>query len=218
MLTKIIEVIKNIVDFVLPPRSNYEIVKRLDEKSIYQIPRAGKIPGFDWIYPIFQYKDVRVKAIVWELKYRENTKPLEVIGKMMFEEILSLISDIILFNNNAEFLLIPIPMTVSAKSDRGYNQSEIISKAIIENDTKRILLYAPQWFQKIKETAKQSHSTTKEERIKNLENCFEANSNVSGKYVILIDDVVTTGSTLREARSELIRAGVKDVYAITIAH
>ncbi len=217
-ITKLLEISRNILDFVLPPRSNFEIVKKLDENTIFSLPKAGKILESEWISPIFDYKDKRVKAIIWELKYRENTITLGTIGKMMFEEILSIISDVILFNNNAEFLLIPIPMTVSAKAERGYNQSELIAKAIIENDSKRILLYAPQWFEKIKDTPKQSHSGTRDERIKNLEDCFEANPNVSGKYVILIDDVVTTGSTLKESRRTLLDAGAKEVFAFTIAH
>lgn len=216
--SNILEFFKKLLDFVLPPRTNFEIVKRLDRNTIFSLPKSDSVQNENWIQPIFQYKDKRVKAIIWELKYRENTLPLETIGKMMFEEIISVISDIVLFNNNAEFILIPIPMTEKAKAERGYNQSELIAKSIIENDIQRILLYAPQWFRKVKETEKQSHSNTKEERMSNLKNSFEANLNVEGKYVFLIDDVVTTGSTLKEAKETLISSGVRDVYAFTIAH
>ena len=54
--------------------------------------------------------------------------------------------------------------------------------------------------------------------MQNLINCFEASENIDGKYVILIDDVVTTGSTLSEARTTLLSAGAKEVLAFTIAH
>lgn len=215
---KILEGFKKIIDFVLPPRTNFEIVKRLDKKTIFSLPKSDNVQNENWIQPIFQYQDIRVKAIIWELKYKENTLSLETIGKMMFEEIISVISDIVLFNNNAEFILIPIPMTEKAKAERGYNQSELIAKSIIENDIQRILLYAPQWFRKVKETEKQSHSNTKEERMSNLKNCFEANPNIQGKYIFLIDDVVTTGSTLKEAKETLINSGARDVFAFTIAH
>ncbi len=217
-----LEAIKNgiikLIDFILPPRSDFDIVKKLDENSILTLPRASKVQDCDWITPLFQYKNRKVKAIVWELKYRENTKPLTTVGKMIHDEIINIISDIVLFNANAEFLLIPVPMTEVAKVERGYNQSELLAKSIIESDTQRTLIYAPQWFRKIKETPKQCHSGTKEERMKNLENCFEANPSVEGKYVFLIDDVVTTGSTLKEARNTLLDAGAADVFAFTIAH
>lgn len=218
MLEKSKIFLKQILDFILPPRAHYEIVRKLSEDSVISLPKSDKVLNSDWIIPLFQYKDNRVKAIIWELKYKENTKPLPTIGQLIFDEIVNIISDIIMFNKNAEFLLVPIPMTDKAKIERNYNQSELISKAILEHDTQRILIYAPQWLLKIKETPKQSHSESKEERMKNLENCFEANKNISGKYVFLIDDVVTTGSTLKEARKTLIEVGAEDVYAFTIAH
>jgi len=218
MLEKVKNIIIQIYDFILPPRSDFDIVRKLDENSIFALPKSSKVQDADWITPLFQYKDKNVKAIVWELKYRENTLPLSTIGKMIHDEMINIISETVLFNSNAEFLLIPIPMTEVAKAERGYNQSELLAKSIIESDPQRTLIYAPQWFRKIKDTPKQSHSGTKEERMKNLENCFDANTGVEGKYIFLIDDVVTTGSTLKEARKTLLDAGAKDVFAFTIAH
>jgi ComF family protein len=218
MLENIKKILLDILDFILPPRTDYEIVRKLDDNQIMLLPKSAKVEGLDWINPIFQYKDRKVKAIVWELKYRENTKSLTVIGKIIHDEMLSIMSDIILFNPNAEFLLIPIPMTDRAKAERGYNQSELLAKAIIESDSQRTLIYAPQWFRKVKETPKQSQSESKQERMSNLTGCFEANPNVEGKYVFLIDDVVTTGSTLKEARKTILDSGAMDVYAFTIAH
>lgn len=218
MFKNIYKFLGNLLDFILPPRSDFDIVKKLDEKTIYSLPRADKVQDQEWITPLFQYKDKRVKAIIWELKYRENIIPLGTIGKILYDEIISIISDIVLFNIDAEFLLIPIPMTENSKAERGYNQSELIAKSIIENDSQRILLYAPQWFRKIIETPKQSHSESKIERIKNLQGCFEANLSIEGKYIFLIDDVVTTGSTLKEAKKALINSGARDVFAFTIAH
>ncbi len=218
MLENIKYIVTQIFDFILPPRSNFEIVKKLDENSILALPRSSRVLDMDWITPLFQYKDNKVKAIVWELKYRENTLPLHTIGRMIHDEIITIVSEIVLFNANAEFLLIPMPMTETAKSERGYNQSELLAKSIIESDTQRTLIYAPQWFRKVKETPKQSHSESKQDRISNLMDCFEANTNVGGKYIFLIDDVVTTGSTLKEARKTLMDAGAADVFAFTIAH
>ncbi len=207
-----------ILDTILPPRTDFDIVRKLDENTIYTLPKAPNVENMDWIHPLFHYKDNRVRAIIWELKYRENTGSLDVIGQMMFEEIFSSISDIVLFDNNAEFLLIPIPITNTRRGERGYNQSEHIAKAIRNFDVEHVLLYAPQWFTKIKDTPRQSHSESKEERVHNLSGCFSANEGVSGKYIILIDDVVTTGSTLSEAKNTLTKAGAVEVLAFTIAH
>lgn len=209
---------ENVLDYVLPPRSNFEIVKRLTPEKINTLAKSPKVLGEDWITPLFHYKDPKVKAIVWELKYHENTLPLEQIGKLIYDEILSEISDIIIFDNDASFLIIPIPITNQRRSERGYNQSELIARSIIENDIEHTLLYAPQWFSKIKETPRQSHSESKYNRVMNLLDSFEADERVEGKYVILVDDVVTTGSTMLEARKELMSKGAKKVLGFSIAH
>ncbi len=208
----------SLLDQILPKRLNFEVVKNLKEEDIFNLPKAPKIMEMDWIFPLFHYKDSFVRAIIWELKYKENTLPLEYIGKMLYEEVIPLISDIILFNQDAEFILLPIPISKQRRVERGYNQSEYIAKAILENDLEHTLLYAPQWFQKIKETPTQNKSHSKEERVKNMIDCFEADPRIAEKYVILIDDVVTTGSTLSEARRTLLEARAMDVFAFVIAH
>lgn len=218
MLKSVLGFLEKIIDTIIPPRSDFDIVRKLDTEKIENLPRAPKVLGEDWITPLFHYKDKRVKAIIWELKYHENTLPLEQIGKMIYEEIISEISDIVIFDNDAEFLLIPIPITNQRRSERGYNQSELICRAIIENDNEHNLLYAPQWFSKIKETPRQSHSLSKYDRVMNLLDSFQSDSRVGGKYIILIDDVVTTGSTMLEARKELLNKGVKRVLGFSIAH
>jgi len=218
MLKSIQNFFLNLVDIILPLRSDFAIVKNLDEKSIANLPKAPPVEKLDWISPLWNYRDKKVKAIVWELKYKENTRALDFIGKIIFEEIIALMSDIILFDAEAEFVLIPIPISSERRALRGFNQSEYIAKAILEHDIGRKLLYAPQWLLKTKETESQSHTRVREERMKNLSGCFEANPNVASKYIFLIDDVVTTGSTLSEARTKLLSAGAREVFAFTIAH
>lgn len=205
-------------DVIAPRRWNSILVEKITEKTIGELEKAPDVYGMSWIYPVFHYKDPLVKALVWELKYRENTTPLNLIGQILYEEIMVVVSDILIFDADAKFLLIPIPISTSRRIERGYNQSEYIAKSILFYDIEHILIYAPQWFQKVKDTEIQSKSASKQERMNNLIGCFEANPQVEGKYIILIDDVVTTGSTLSEARSTLLQAGARDVFGFTIAH
>ena len=209
---------EKLIDLVLPKRTDFQIVSNLTPEKIYSLPKSGSVENMDWINSLFQYKNNNVRALIWELKFRENTTALETIGRILYEEILALVSDITLFEADAEFLLIPIPISPIRRRERGYNQSEYIAKAVLEQDLEHILLYAPQWLEKIKDTPKQSRSQSKQERMQNLIGCFSADPKVEGKYVILIDDVVTTGSTLCEARDTLLSAGAKDIFAFTIGH
>ncbi len=207
-----------ILDVILPERTDFKIVQHLTYESIVALPPAGGVENMPWITALFQYKHPSVKAIIWELKYRGTTIPLEHIGNLLHEEIITAISDIILFEQDAKFLLLPVPITLERRAERGYNQSEYIARSILEHDLDHILLYAPQWFEKTRDTAKQSRSASRAERLHNLTDCFQASNSVAGHYVILVDDVVTTGSTLSEARRTLLDAGARDVLAFTIAH
>jgi ComF family protein len=218
MWKKFSDIFQNLLDVIAPKRKDFAVVSKIDEKTLSEIGRAPEVDGADWIHPLFPYRDNRIRAIIWELKYKENTVPLEIIGRRLYEEIIALVSDIALFDTDAEFLLIPIPISPQRRSERGYNQSEYIVKAVLENDLAHTLLYAPQWFSKIKETQSQSHSQSRQERMENLVGCFLADPRVENKYIILIDDVVTTGSTLSEARHTLLSADARDVFAFTIAH
>ncbi|PIQ68235.1 MAG: hypothetical protein COV91_05240 [Candidatus Taylorbacteria bacterium CG11_big_fil_rev_8_21_14_0_20_46_11] len=78
--------------------------------------------------------------------------------------------------------------------------------------------YSPSVLRKVKDTPSQTKSRNKKERMKNLAGCFEASIEVSGRNVILIDDVATTGATLLEARRALRKSGARKVIAFTIAH
>lgn len=218
MLKKIKKYIRIFIDSIAPPRKDAVLASKIKIETIDELKKAPKVEGYSWIHPLFHYKDEKVKAMIWELKYKENTEALDVVGKLLYEEIIYFISDILLFNNEAKFLLLPIPISTVRRIERGYNQSEHIAKSILQYDLEHILLYAPQWLQKIRDTEIQSKSASREERMKNLTGCFEANAQVKDKYIILIDDVVTTGSTLSEARSTLLSAGASDVFAFTIAH
>lgn len=58
----------------------------------------------------------------------------------------------------------------------------------------------------------------RKERMENMERIFHAEKVPLNAPIILIDDVVTTGSTLQEVRNTLIRAGYENVSALTLAH
>ncbi len=206
------------LQYIFPLRDKAAIVQKLTTETLADLPKAPDVKDKPWVHPLFHYRDFRVKATIWELKYRENTRSLDLLGPLLYEHIVELMSDIILFDSDAVFLLIPIPISGRTRSVRGYNQSEYIAKAILEHDRGHFLLYSPQWLEKVKETGEQNKTNSREERIKNLKGAFIADPRVEDAYVILIDDVVTTGATLSESRETLLAAGAKNVYAFTISH
>jgi len=69
---------------------------------------------------------------------------------------------------------------------------------------------------KTKETLPQTDVTGKE-RLKNVKNAFKVSSIVEGLNLLLVDDVITTGATVRECAKALIKAGAKSVTVVALA-
>lgn len=107
-----------------------------------------------------------------------------------------------------------IPLIKRDRSRRGYNQAELIAKELAS------LLNLPvkPLLSKVRRTKKQ-HDLNAEERKQNLAGAFEIISaeDVSGKKIILCDDVVTTGSTFDEAAKMLKAAGAESVTCCAVA-
>ncbi|MCX6717627.1 MAG: phosphoribosyltransferase family protein, partial [Candidatus Taylorbacteria bacterium] len=102
---------------------------------------------------------------------------------------------------------------------RGFNQCELLVKILTELDNNQNFQSETKAIFKIKETIHQSETKNKSKRLKNLEGCFSADPlKVRGKCIILIDDVITTGATMKEVSKTLKDAGARKVIGFSIAH
>lgn len=107
-----------------------------------------------------------------------------------------------------------VPMTARAERRRGYNQAKLLAEALGERLNLPVLDSA---LEKLKETAEQK-SLDRKEREQNLKGCFRAErAQIEGKTLILVDDVMTTGSTAEAAIKQLKKRGAKKVYFATAA-
>ena len=107
-----------------------------------------------------------------------------------------------------------VPMTKKAELKRGYNQSRLLAESI----SQRINVPVSDIIEKVKETSAQKALTGKD-RAKNLEGSFKPKQKnaLTGKYVLLVDDILTTGATADAISKALMTAGAKRVYLATIA-
>jgi len=97
---------------------------------------------------------------------------------------------------------------------RGYNQSLELAKGVAARLGVTVFADA---LRKVRQTSPQSGLTARERRI-NLKDAFVADANVAaGKNVLVVDDVMTTGSTLEEAARVLLRAGACRVEVLVLA-
>jgi len=110
-------------------------------------------------------------------------------------------------------VLIPVPLSINRFLERTFNQSEWLALTLAKNlklktDVKSL--------KKIRDTAAQS-TLTRSARLNNLDNAFQwVNQGAPPQTVCLIDDVYTTGETLRSCAKALIQAGTKEVFGWTL--
>ncbi len=216
---KFIDIIQSLFDFVLPKDPEISEIEDMPENYIQEnIPAANDIKNSNYI-AVFQYKNKIVRKAVWAIKYNKNRKIINKFSKIMYEFILDNIADELIFSTFNNPLLIPIPMHKNDVKKRGYNQSELIVREINNIDEDKNFNVSYIALNKIKETPHQSNLKNKQDRIKNLKNCFVADTNiVYGRNIILIDDVITTGTTMNEAKKALKDAGAKKVIVFSLAH
>src|SRR6266545_615464 len=111
-------------------------------------------------------------------------------------------------------MIVPVPLHPTRQRERGFNQASLLAELL----SARISIPSKPVLKRIRYTTTQT-ALDRAERMENLHNAFRLrkNADVRGLHVLLIDDVLTTGSTLSECARVLKRAGAISVYAATAA-
>jgi ComF family protein len=110
-------------------------------------------------------------------------------------------------------MIVPVPLHTKRLAERGYNQAQLLAEqvaAIMEIGCQANAL------ERIRETQSQV-TISGAERLENIKDAFVANSQfVSGRSILVIDDVYTTGSTMSACGEALHSAGATHVYGLTV--
>ncbi len=166
-------------------------------------------PAFDRAVSFGEYKGA-LRGLIHLLKY-EGVRPVAVpLAEMLAEAITDLGLD-------ASPVLVPVPLHKARRHDRGFNQAELIARAASKYFEQKLAI-APEALVRRRETISQV-GLSREERIENMRDAFRVADPraVRGRNVILVDDVMTTGTTLSECARVLKAAGAERVWAVTVA-
>ena len=152
----------------------------------------------------------RLKDIILMYKYRK----LRVLGKELAAFALHTLEDADDLWFDVE-ICIPVPLHPRRRRGRGFNQAEIISRRLA---AAKGLRHVKRCLVKTKNPPPQT-SLDGAARRRNVKGAFTVRrpETVKGKSILLVDDVYTTGSTIRECASVLKAAGAREVRALTIA-
>ncbi len=219
MKSLFIHIIYSLSSIVFPSPSEIQELESLSTEDFVLKASPLSTEPDDNIKSLFNYHDPLIKKSLWELKYQGNTKIAQTLGKLLYERLLDELSDALMFSNFDKPILIPLPLSKKRRKVRGWNQSEILIRAIVTYDIHKIFSYSFTTLIKHQHTEPQT-KLTRSERMQNLKGCFMVQNKefIKHKNIILIDDVTTTGSTIREAMSVLKEAGAGKIMAFTIAH
>jgi ComF family protein len=159
--------------------------------------------------------DGGLRDLIHLLKYRQVRPVAGVLGRMAAETIAGLETAL----PAGEIAVIAVPLHRRKLAQRGFNQSELIARAALK------LLARPQRFQistgalvRCRETGSQI-GLTRHQRRENLRGAFAVADpdQVSKRHILLVDDVLTTGTTASECARVLRRAGAGQVWVATVA-
>ena len=112
--------------------------------------------------------------------------------------------------------VVPVPLHQNRLRHREFNQSALISKYIAEEMKSCLILDC---LVKVRDTLPQVGLRYKA-RVKNIKGAFKVRNRdvIKDRKIILVDDVVTTGATIRECSRTLKKAGAGEIYVISLAH
>lgn len=148
-----------------------------------------------------------LEKLIYSFKYEHYAEIYKIFVPYM-KKSLELLTDL------DNLVLVPVPLHKKRELERGYNQSYLIAKAL----SKVLGLEVLNLLERVKNTGPQAQVKNAEERRNNIKDAFSVNGIIpKNRQIVLVDDIVTTGSTIIECRNVLNRSGATNVIALTLA-
>lgn len=175
--------------------------------------------SLDGMFAATRYEGV-IKKALHQFKYRPYLSDLAAELFKILNKSIKINQDNLItqFINNKRPIVVPVPLYKSRERKRGYNQSEILGRLLAK---KFNLVFCPDLLVRIKPTKPQAYLKF-HQRVENIKNAFKVSGITrffisSYPHILLIDDIWTTGATLKAGANLLKRKGFKKVWGMTIA-
>jgi competence protein ComFC len=165
------------------------------------------ISGFTSLF-VFE-KDKPIQSYIHSIKYNKRFLNAQFFGELIAQKLNTQIK-----NWNIDYL-VPVPLHQLRKAERGFNQSKYIASGISKEIDIRV---RNNILRRAKYTETQTNLSLTE-REKNIADAFKVRyeRSIKNKSFLLVDDVITTGATIRECGKALLNAGANKIYACSAA-
>lgn len=161
---------------------------------------------FDRCSSVFEFSGM-VQSALHRLKYEGEREIARGIGAFMSRKLKALKWHV--------DIILPVPMHEKRMKERGYNQSLLLASEVARECN--IDLYEGVLIRN-RDTESQTH-LSRMERVHNVKGAFDVigKKAIQGKAVLIIDDIMTTGSTLNECSKVLKQEGAREIYCLAAA-
>lgn len=181
------------------------------EPSLNTLPCASclqKPPGFSATLSGFEYR-FPINALVHAFKDSRQLSSGHVLTHLAFRRHRQTLTNIA----GEDLLVAPVPLHPRKSRARGFNQSQLIAQqlaVLIPAKLDQTLVH------RVIDTPDQK-SLALASRKHNLKDSFQVERDLNGKRILLVDDVVTTGTTVMEVSHRLMQSGASDVVVFSLA-
>ena len=173
---------------------------------------CAKKLGIDGLTAVYTHDEKVMSGLIYRVRFEFNKELLKkFVGLLDFEV------------GKRFDMVVPVPLSIYRRNWRGFNQAKVIaneaggqlSRPRVEGGRPNLLVV--ECLKRVRNTKQQSKIKDRKSRLENVRGIFEITSDVEGKIVLLVDDVFTSGATMREATKVLKRAGAKFVWGLVLA-
>ena len=168
--------------------------------------------GLTCFFASYTFSAPVAQSLIHSYKFRHASALHTYISNLMLTWILGHDLEYLFAKNN--LLITSVPLSKRRRQTRGFNQAELLAKDIASH----LALPYESTLVRIKDTDPQTKVVSAENRYENIKGAFApGNIDISGKKILLIDDIYTTGATMQECATILRQTGASQVWGLAFA-